>query len=313
MPTKFWLLPIVALSLTLGACEINVDSPDDPPATDGSSDGTNDGSTDGSSDGTTDGNTDGSTEGSAPDSGSSDGNTDGTTVDAGSGTGGTDGTVTVDAGASDGSPIVDAGSGDGTADGTPVTDAGTSDGSADGTTDGAAADAGPTEPSWTDPENNLFVNGGFENGTSDWLKYSPVDNNNFASVASGTAFFGSDDVYQAHSGSFGAKTWGKYDGNDNDINIYQEWLNGLTPGASYQISGHMYHAGAEAFSGDNMGYLFIKTFTDNVNWGSNFIRETMSEQLNASTTANVWLPYSACATIESKCDFRPSRFLLQAI
>ena len=153
-------------------------------------------------------------------------------------------------------------------------------------------------------EANLFVNPGFEKGTRGWLTYSAVDNKNFAAVKTGEAFYNSSKAFTAHSGNRGAKTWGKYDGNDNDINIYQEWLNRLTPGASYQVSGWIYHASQEALSGANRGHVFIKTFSNNTDWDSNFINEATSAQsLTSATTANRWRAFTACTTIEKSATF----------
>ena len=135
-----------------------------------------------------------------------------------------------------------------------------------------------------------------------------MSNNTLATITTGTTFYQSTETFTSHAGSSAAKVYGKYDGNDNDINVYQEYLNSLTPGSSYQVTGYIYHASAEAFAGDNYGHLFIKTFTDNVNWGSNFIGETASSPVNAATPADEWRAYSACATVESSATFVQAGF-----
>ena len=76
----------------------------------------------------------------------------------------------------------------------------------------------------------LLANGGFETGVSGWTVYSDNGNNNFAAAATGDAFFNSADTLTVQEGDQGAKVWGLYSGADNDISVFQEWLNGLTPG-----------------------------------------------------------------------------------
>ena len=155
----------------------------------------------------------------------------------------------------------------------------------------------------------LLANGGFETGVSGWLTYSANGNNNFAAVATGDAFYNSADTFTAHEGSQGAKVWGNYSGADNDISVFQEWVNGLTPGKSYVLSGWIYHASQEAMGGNNTGHLFIKTFTDNVNWGSNFINEqTSANAFTAASTADAWENYTVCTTIESNATFAQAGF-----
>ena len=61
--------------------------------------------------------------------------------------------------------------------------------------------------------------------------------------------------------------------------------------------------------GNNTGHLFIKTFTDNVNWGSNFINEqTSANSFTAASTADAWENYTVCATIEANATFAQAGF-----
>ena len=57
-------------------------------------------------------------------------------------------------------------------------------------------------------------------------------------------------------------------------------------------------------AGDNTGNLFIKTFTNNTDWGNNFISETTSTPaFTSATTADIWESHTVCATIEANATF----------
>lgn len=137
-----------------------------------------------------------------------------------------------------------------------------------------------------EPVGGALANGGFEDGLNGW---GGEHNASWAVDPTGALVYTSEDIFEAYEGTFGLKTWGRFDG--APLNVFSQTF-AVDPATELSFTGFVFSHPDDFINGDNSAYLSL-------NW-SNAAREDLgqdvSELFTNLSTPDVWTELNVTAT-----------------
>ena len=137
-----------------------------------------------------------------------------------------------------------------------------------------------------EPAGGELTNGGFEDGLNGW---GGEHNASWFVDVTGALIYTSEDIFEAYEGTYGLKTWGRFDG--VPLNVFSQSF-AVDPGAELTFTGFVFTHPDDHMAGDNSAYLSL-------NWSnaaSEDLGSDLSELFTSLFPADVWTELTVAAT-----------------